>query len=101
MTFKEISKYPTINKDIAVIVDKKITAGELQIEIKKAGGKLFLSSEVFDCYEGVNIGINKKSLAFSLTFGAMDRTLTDEEVNEVLQKIIDKLAQKCGAELRK
>ena len=101
MTFKEISKYPTINKDLSVTVNKSVTAGEIQSEIKKAGGRLFLNSEIFDCYEGANIGINKKSLAFSLTFGANDRTLTDEEVNTVLQNIIDRLAQKCGAELRK
>ena len=97
MIFKEISKFPTINKDLAVIVDKSVTANEIQLEIKKAWGKLFLSSEVFDVYEGVNIGINKKSLAFSLSFGAMDRTLTDEEVNSVLQNIIYRLAQKFGS----
>ena len=100
MTFKEISKYPTSNKDLAVIVDKKVTAKDLEMEIKKAGGKLFQSATVFDVYAGANIGENKKSIAFSLVFGAQDRTLTDEEVNNVIQNIIDRL-EKIGAELRK
>ena len=100
MAYKEISKYPTINKDIAIIVDNNITAKQVEDEIKKAGGKLFLKSEIFDVYTGANIGINKKSLAYSLVFGATDRTLTDEEVNEVMQKIIDRLAKTLKAELR-
>lgn len=100
MIYKEISKYPTINKDIAIIVDKNITSKEIEIEIKKAGGKLFLKSEIFDVYEGSNIENGKKSLAYSLTFGAQDRTLTDEEVNNILQKIIDRLEKVFKAELR-
>ena len=100
MTYKEISKYPTINKDIAIIVDKKITSQEVETEIKKAGGRLILKSEIFDVYEGVNIGIGRKSLAYSLSFGAQDRTLTDEEANEVLQKIIERLEKTLKAELR-
>ena len=101
MSYKEISKYPTINKDISVIVDKEITAKQVADEIKKAGGKLFIKSEIFDVYEGANIGISKKSLAYSLVFGAQDRTLTDEEVNEVMQKIIERLKKTLKAELRK
>ncbi len=100
MTFKGISKYPTINKDISVIVDKNITSQEVETEIKKAGGRLFLKSEIFDVYEGANIGLGRKSLAYSLIFGAQDRTLTDEEVNEVLQKIIERLEKVLKAELR-
>jgi len=101
MSFKEISKYPKINKDLAVIVDKKVSAKDIEMEIKKAGGKLFLGSNVFDVYEGENIGVNKKSIAFSLAFGASDRTLTDEEVNSVLTNIIERLGKSFGAELRK
>lgn len=100
MTFKEISKYPSINKDISIIVDKNVTASEVATEIKKAGGRLFLSSEIFDNYEGKNIEEGKKSLAFSLVFGANDRTLTDEEVNEVMGRIIERLEKTLKAELR-
>ena len=101
MTFKEISKFPCINQDIAVIVDKKVSAKELMDEIKKAGGKLFLGSKVFDVYEGANIGLNKKSIAFSLSFGANDRTLTDEEVANVMKNIVERLEKQYKPELRK
>jgi phenylalanyl-tRNA synthetase beta chain len=101
MTFKEISKFPTSSQDIAVIVDKKVSAKDIEMEIKKAGGKLFLSSKIFDVYEGVNIGLNKKSIAISLSFGANDRTLTDEEVQGAMKQIVERLKKQLGAELRK
>ena len=101
MTFKEISKYPTSSKDLALVVDKDIFAKDVEMEIKKAGGKIFQAVEVFDVYEGINIGINKKSLAFSVTFGAENRTLTDEEVNTAMQNIVDRVCKKFNAELRK
>ena len=101
MTFKEISKFPPVNKDLAVVVDKDISASDLQAEVKRAGGKLFLGSKVFDVYQGANLGGNKKSIAVSLSFGANDRTLTDEEVNASLAQIIERLEKSLKAELRK
>ena len=101
MTFKEISKFPTVNKDLAVVVDKNIAAADLQAEIKRAGGKLFQASKVFDVFEGASLGLNKKSIAISLTFGVTDRTLTDEEVNTALNQIIERLEKTFKAELRK
>ena len=101
MNFKEISKFPSVNEDLAVVVDKSVTAAHLQAEIKRAGGKLFQGSKVFDVFEGTVLGSNKKSIAVSLTFGAPDRTLTDEEVNAVLNQIIERLEKGLKAELRK
>ena len=101
MTFKEISKFPVVNKDLSVVVDKNVSATDLENEIKRAGGKLFLGSKIFDVYADEKIGENKKSIAVSLSFGAMDRTLTDEEVNELLNKIIERLEKSLKAELRK
>ena len=93
MKYKEISKYPTVKKYIAIAVDKKITAGDIAMQIKKAAGSLLINSEVFDVYTGTGIEEGKKSLAYSLTFGSNDRTLTDEEINAILEKIIDKLSK--------
>ena len=93
MKYKEISKYPTVKKDIAIVVDKNITAGDIAMQIKKAAGSLLINSEVFDVYTGTGIEEGKKSLAYSLTFGSNDRTLTDEEINAILEKIIDKLSK--------
>ena len=100
MKYKEISKYPEISKDLAIVVDKNISADEIAKLIKKAAGALLTKTEIFDVYEGVNIPKNKRSIAYSLSFGTMDRTLTDEEINNIMSKIIENLQNKIGAELR-
>ncbi len=101
MKYKEISKYPTIKKDLSLIIDKNKTSYEIEKELKKAAGKLLTNIEVFDLYTGKGIDKDKKSIAYSLSFGANDRTLTDEEINEVLNKIIETAQNKLHAELRK
>lgn len=98
--YKELNKYPTINKDLAFIVDKNLTASELMKTIKKAGGKHLTNIEVFDVYAGKNIADNKKSIAFSLTFEDYAKTLTDEEVTTIFNKIIQEVITKHKAILR-
>lgn len=101
MKYKEISKFPSVKKDIAVIVDKDITAQEVANVIKKSAGSILTNIKLFDLYTGKGIEENKKSLAYSLTFEDSKKTLTDEEVNAVLQTIIVNLEKKINAELRK
>lgn len=101
MKYKEISKFPPVKKDISMVVENKITNDDIQKTIKKYAGSLLTNIELFDIYTGENIGENKKSMAYSLTFGAKDKTLTDEETNALLEKIIADLEKKLGAELRK
>ena len=101
MKYKEFSKFPSINKDIALVVDKKSVSKDIEKVIKSAGGSLLTNIEVFDVYTGVGVGIDKKSIAYSLTFSDMKKTLTDEEINGLMDKIIDTVSKKCGAELRK
>ncbi len=101
MKYKEISKYPSINKDIALVVDKDAISQNIEKVIKSAGGSLLTNIEVFDVYTGIGIGVDKKSIAYSLTFSDMKKTLTDEEVNNLMEKIIEATSKKCGAELRK
>ena len=100
MKFKEISIYPTIKKDIAIILDKNITSDEISKVIKKAGGNLLVNHEIFDVYTSAMLG-DKKSVAYSLTFGSNTKTLTDEEINPVIEKIIESLEKTLKAELRK
>ena len=100
MKFKEISKFPSVKKDLAVIVDKEKTSGEVAMLIKKSASNLLTNIELFDVYTGANIDENKKSLAYSLTFEDSKKTLTDEEINKEMEKIIDSLSKKIGAELR-
>ncbi len=99
MQYKEISKYPSIVKDMAFVLDKSIKAEEVIAVIKKSGGKLLTNTTVFDLYD--KISDNEKSLAFSLTFSDPNRTLTDEEVTDVFNRIINDVENKLKAELRK
>ncbi|MDE5831305.1 MAG: hypothetical protein K2H53_07005 [Clostridia bacterium] len=98
--YKEISKFPSIKKDIALVVDKSIQSEQIAKTIKKASGSNLSNIEVFDVYEGVGVGEGKKSIAYSLTFGVADRTLTDEEINPLLEKIVEMTGKEFGATLR-
>ena len=101
MKYKEFSKFPSISKDIALVVDKNAVSKDIEKVIKSAGGSLLTNIEVFDVYTGIGVGIDKKSIAYSLTFSDMKKTLTDEEINTLMNKIIDAVSKKCSAELRK
>ena len=98
--YKEAPKYPAIEKDCAFILDKNITSGDVVATIKKAGGRLLTDIKVFDVYTGVNVGEDKKSIAYSLTFMDPARTLTDEEVMEAFNNITTKVCSTHNAELR-
>ena len=100
MKYKEISKYPTVSKDLAFIVSKDVTADTIMKTIKKAGGKLLKDTKLFDVYENEEVYKDKKSLAFTLTFGDDNKTLTEEEVVVIFNKIIDKVVLENNAVLR-
>ena len=100
MKYKEISKFPSVKKDIAVVVDNSISAQELEKTIKAAGGKLLKGVQVFDLYQGKGIPEGKKSIAFNVELESKDSTLTDQEIVDVMTKIKDALANKNKAELR-
>ena len=101
MKFKEISKFPSIKKDIAFVVDNEVTSMELETNIKKAAGSILESVVPFDLYRGENIGENKKSITYSLVFTDSKRTLTEEEVMASIEKIIEAVTKKSNAEFRK
>ena len=100
LKYKEAFKYPSISKDMAYILDRNILVDDIIKTIKKTAGKILQEVDVFDVYEGENIDSNKKSVAFKLVFNGLDRTLTDEEVMEDFNKIIDKVVSIYKAELR-
>src|SRR5574344_125160 len=97
--YHEALKYPTIEKDVAFIVNKIVSSAEIISEIKKAGSRLLQDINVFDVYEDCE-SINTKSIAFHLTFADANRTLTDEEVMTLFNKIIDEVRIKFNATLR-
>lgn len=97
---KPISKYPIVERDIAIVVEEAVTVGELLGSIKSSCGKLYYDASLFDIYRSESLGENKKSLAFNIKLSDLDKTLTDEEVNTVMNKVMKALAYKHGAVLR-
>lgn len=98
--YKALPKFPATSRDIAIILDKNINVGEIIKIIEKQHSSILESYNLFDVYEGKQVGEGKKSVAYSLSFRAEDRTLTDSEVNEVMDKILADLKSELGAELR-
>lgn len=98
--YKPLSKYPSVQRDLAVVTDESAGAGELIKAIKSAGGAILKSVELFDIYRSPLLGADKKSLAFSLTFRSEEKTLTVEEVSKAFDKIVRALEYKFGAKLR-
>jgi phenylalanyl-tRNA synthetase beta chain len=92
--------YPPVLEDLAIIVDEDLPAGRMQDLIRQTGGKVVRQVKLFDLFRGAQIGEGKKSLAYSITYQAADRTLTDKDVSAIRQKIIRRLEQELGAKLR-
>ena len=97
---RNLPKYPAVTRDIALVMDETTTIGAVLKAICKAGGALLEKAEMFDIYRGAQVGEGKKSVAFSLSFRNPDRTLSDDDVNPVLKKILAACENNCGALLR-
>ncbi len=98
LKFKEASKYPEITKDLAFVIDNNVESEVIKNQIKKSGGRLLDTIDVFDVYENIEEG--KKSIAYKLVFKDPNKTLQDDEVMEVFNKIIKEVEEKVGAKLR-
>ena len=98
--YKEANRYPGISKDVAFVVDKNITNKEIEDVIKKSGGRLLNSIDVFDLYTGDKVLENEKSIAYNLKFEDSTRTLTEEEVMTIFNKIISDVENKLNAKVR-
>lgn len=97
--YEGIAKYPTVNRDISMVMPKEILVGQVEEVIRKKGGNLLESYNLFDIYEGSQIKEGYKSVAYSVSFRAKDRTLSDNEVQEIMDKILKALGE-LGIELR-
>ena len=97
--YNGIAKFPAVARDISMVMKKDIRVGEIEALLEKQGGKLLESYTLFDIYEGSQIQEGYKSVAYSVTFRAKDRTLEEKDVTEVMNKILDALRE-LGAELR-
>lgn len=94
-----IAKYPSVTRDLSMVMKKEILAGQVEDVFAQRGGKILESYNLFDIYEGSQITAGYKSVAYSITFRAKDHTLEDQEVNTVMNKILNGL-QGLGIELR-
>ena len=98
--FSEISKYPSIKRDIAVVVDKSVSAAQVSQNTASAAGSLLKDLQLFDIYEGEGIDSGRKSLALGLTLQDTVRTLTDEDVDQLMSRVLEQLKTNLGASLR-
>jgi len=99
-TMQPISRFPAVVQDVALVVDENLSAEEVRQAILASGSQLLRDARLFDLYRGEQIPAGKKSLAYSLTYQAEDRTLTDDEVAQVQERIVQHLAEELGAKLR-
>jgi len=98
--FQPLPKYPSVKRDIAVVVDRAVPQGDVEETIRRGGGRLLVSVRLFDVFEGEQLGSDKKSLAYALEFRSPERTLQDREVDEALQGLVRALSSTVGATLR-
>jgi phenylalanyl-tRNA synthetase beta chain len=95
-----VADFPPVYEDIAVTVDESVAAARVEGLIRQTGGKSVSAVRLFDVYRGEQIGAGKKSLAYSLTYQAPDKTMTDAEAAAIRNKIVKRLEQEIGAKLR-
>ena len=98
--YAPLPRYPAVMRDISLVCDDALTAGELEKCIRRAGGEYLESVEVFDVYKGANIPEGKKSISFALALRAGDQTLTDDHADEAVAAILGALAREYGAVIR-
>lgn len=98
--YKALPKFPAVFRDIAMLVDDNILVQDIEDIIIKQGGKMVEKVKLFDVYKGKQIPEGKKSIAYSILYRLENKTLTDEEVNKVHDKIVRTLENKVGAQLR-
>ena len=98
--FNPIPQFPSIERDLVVLVSKNVSAGEIINEIKKYGGNYLKKVNVFDLYKGKQIPDDKKSIGFSLQFYSFEKTLTEVEIDNIIKNILDKLYNTIGSRLR-
>lgn len=98
--YEEVSKFPEVRRDLAFYVDGELAASELMSCAESASGEHLIGLKLFDVYQPKDIDNKGKSVALGLTFQHPSRTLTDEEVNHSIEKVVAKLKSSYGAELR-
>lgn len=100
LAYSQLPRFPGVQRDVAIVVDARVPAEEVKHLIESTGGELIEHVRLFDVYAGAQVGEGKKSLAYSVVYRSMQRTLTDDEVNEVHTRVRSALVDRFGAALR-
>lgn len=100
LLYQDVPRYPSVSRDLALVLSREIPAGTVEQTIRQAAGPLLIDLVLFDVYTGENVGEDEKSIAFSLKFQDPSRTLQDEEVTAVYETIVEAVRATHGAELR-
>jgi len=98
--YSPIPRFPSIKRDVALMVSEETSSREIEQLIAEAGGTWLNRIQLFDFYQGVQISAGKKSLAYTLTYQSHERTLTDEDVKSIHNRVIEELRNKFGADIR-
>ena len=98
--YRALPRYPAVDRDLAVVLDASVPAGSVAAAIRKAAGKLCEKTELFDVYTGSHVPEGQKSLAYSIRLRSDDHTLSEEEINSAMHKIVAALEKDFGAKLR-
>jgi phenylalanyl-tRNA synthetase beta chain len=101
ISFEPIAKFPQVQRDLSILIDKKITYGEIENVVKSLQIKKLENLQLFDVFENEKLGENKKSLAINFTFIDKEKTLTDDEIELMINKIISNLETKLNAIIRR
>jgi phenylalanyl-tRNA synthetase beta chain len=96
----DLSRFPPVRRDVAFVLDRDVPAGRVHQALAEAGGELLDRAVLFDVFEGDPLPPGKKSVAFALDVRATDRTLTDQEADQVVRSIAERVRADFGGELR-
>jgi phenylalanyl-tRNA synthetase beta chain len=99
--YEAISRFPLVTQDLALIVDEEVPAAQVRSLILQAGQEAIANVRLFDVYRGEAITEGKKSLAYAISYQNMERTLTDEDVNQIRDRIVDHVQQEVNAQVRR
>ncbi|MBS1580525.1 MAG: phenylalanine--tRNA ligase subunit beta [Bacteroidetes bacterium] len=101
IVYKEVAKFPAVERDLAIVIDKAVTYNAVQLIIKKQKLNKLQNTRLFDIFESDKLGTNKKSMAINFTFLDEEKTLTDKEIDAMMNKLIDSFTKELNAEIRK
>ncbi|PZP50176.1 MAG: phenylalanine--tRNA ligase subunit beta [Pseudopedobacter saltans] len=101
IVYKEVSKFPVVSRDLAMVVDKQVSYDQIDSVIKKSNLNKLEAVRLFDIFENEKLGNNKKSIAVNFSFQDAEKTLTDKEIDAMVQKLISGFEKEISAEIRK